>query len=145
MEIFGAVIAFANHCGIEPLDIGGGRSRLRVALGPEHGNNLGIAHGGLICTLLDVAMGTAARSKVARPVMTLDMQVSFISPGRGVLLGEGRVVRAGRSVVFCEAEVRDEAGELVAKASGLFKPTALKDAGVRAGSGRPEPDQSTTA
>ncbi|HEX2554691.1 MAG TPA: PaaI family thioesterase [Microvirga sp.] len=126
-EIFGAVIAFANHCGIEPLEIGDGRSRLRVALGPEHGNNLGIAHGGLICTLLDVAMGSASRSKVGRAVITLDMQVSFLSPGRGVLVGEGRVLRAGRSVVFCEAEVRDEAGELVAKASGLFKPTAVRE------------------
>ncbi len=129
MEIFGAVIPFADHCGIEPLDIGDGRSRLRVALGPEHGNNLGIAHGGLICTLLDIAMGTAARSRIERPVMTLDMQVSFLSPGRGALLGEGRVVRAGRSVVFCEAEIRDEAGELVAKASGLFKPTSARETG----------------
>ncbi len=121
MEIFGAVIPFADHCGVEPLDIGNGRSRLRLALRPEHGNNLGIAHGGLICTLLDVAMGTAARSKVMRPVMTLDMQVSFLAPGRGVLLAEGRVLRAGRSVVFCEAEVRSASGELVAKGSGVFR------------------------
>ena len=127
MEIFGAVIPFADHCGIEPLDIGDGRSRLRLALRPKHGNNLGIAHGGLICTLLDIAMGTAARSKVMRPVMTLDMQASFLAPGRGVLLAEGRVLRAGRSVVFCEAEVRDEAGALVARASGLFKPTMVRE------------------
>ena len=140
MEIFGAVIAFANHCGVEPLDVGEGRSRLRVALGPQHGNNLGIAHGGLICTLLDIAMGTAARSKVGRPVMTLDMQVSFLSPGRGVLIGEGRVVRAGRSVVFCEADVLNEAGDLVAKASGLFKPTSVRETGPASDAG-----QATTA
>jgi uncharacterized protein (TIGR00369 family) len=133
METFGAAIAFANHCGIEPLDIADGRSRVRVALRPEHCNSFGIAHGGLICTILDVAMGTAARSKIGQPIMTLDMQVSFLSPGRGVLSSEGRVVRAGRSVVFCEADIRDEAGELVAKASGLFKPTSARKAGSTTG------------
>ncbi len=133
METFGAAIAFANHCGIEPLDIADGRSRVRVALRPEHCNSFGIAHGGLICTILDVAMGTAARSKIGQPIMTLDMQVSFLSPGRGVLSSEGRVVRAGRSVVFCEADVRDEAGELIAKASGLFKPTSARKAGSTTG------------
>ncbi len=69
-----------------------------------------MAHGGVTCTLLDIAMGSAARRLVDLPVMTLDMQTSFIAPGRGVLLAEGRVIRAGRSVVFCEGEVRTESG-----------------------------------
>ena len=73
-------------------------------------------------------MGSAARRATGLPVMTLDMQTSFIAPGRGILLAEGRVVRAGRSVVFCEGEVRTETGELVAKASGLFKPVKAKEA-----------------
>ena len=124
MQIFGADIPFAAHCGIEPIDFADGRTRLRVRVGPEHTNNLGIVHGGVICTLLDIAMGTAARCTLGQPVMTLDMQTSFIAPGRGVLIGEGRVLRAGRSILFCEAEVRTEDGELVAKASGLFKPTS---------------------
>ncbi len=143
MQIFGADIPFASHCGIEPIEFAEGRTRLRAPARPEHVNNLGIVHGGLICTLLDIAMGTAARSAVGQPVMTLDMQVSFLSPGRGVLVGEGRVVKAGRSVVFCEAEVRNEAGEIVAKASGLFKPTSVRETGG-AGSGS-DPGQSTTA
>lgn len=54
--------------------------------------------------------------------MTLDMQTAFLAPGRGDLFAEGRVVRAGRSIVFAEAEIRDEAGELVARATGLMKP-----------------------
>ena len=97
MDIFGADIPFAGHCGIEPIGFADGRTRLRARARPEHVNNLGIAHGGLICTLLDVAMGTAARCTVGLPVMTLDMQASFLSPGRGELTAEGRVVRAGRS------------------------------------------------
>ena len=120
--VFGAHIPFVRFCGIEALDVCEGRTRLRLALRPEHANNLGIAHGGVLCTLLDVALGTAARLRAGRPVVTLDMQTRFLSPGRGVLSAEGRVTRAGRSVIFCEAEIRDPAGELVATATGLLKP-----------------------
>ena len=112
-----------------PARLNDGRTRLRLALRPEHGNNLGIAHGGVICTLLDIAMGTAARCTIGVPVMTLDMQTSFIGPGRGVLIGEGRVLRAGRSILFCEAEVTaEDTGELIAKGSGVFKPARAKGA-----------------
>ena len=121
MAIFGADVPFAAYCGVEEVDFVDGRTRVRVLPRPEHGNNLGIAHGGLICTLLDVAMGTAARCTLGVPVMTLDMQASFLSPGRGELSGEGRVLRAGRSILFCEAEIRTASGELVAKGSGVFK------------------------
>jgi uncharacterized protein (TIGR00369 family) len=126
MQIFGADIPFALHCGIEPIGFAQGRTRLRLRPRPEHANNIGIAHGGLICTLLDVAMGTVARCTIGRPVMTLDMQTSFIAPGRGELIGEGRILRAGRSLIFCEAEVTTAEGELVAKATGLFKPAAAR-------------------
>ncbi|WP_336489527.1 PaaI family thioesterase [Methylobacterium nigriterrae] len=122
--IFGAKIPFADHCGIEELGVAEGHTRLRLALGPEHTNNLGIAHGGIICTLLDIAMGTAARLKAQRPVLTLDLQARFLAPGRGLLTAEGFVVRAGRSVLFCEATITAETGELIATASGLLKPVA---------------------
>ncbi|MBE7244139.1 MAG: PaaI family thioesterase [Actinomycetospora chiangmaiensis] len=126
--IFGAHIPFVTFCGIEAVAVSEGRTRLRLALKPEHANNLGIAHGGVICTLLDVALGTAARLRAGRPVVTLDMQTRFLSPGRGVLSAEGRVTRAGRSVIFCEAEIRDAEGELVASATGLLKPVSERPA-----------------
>ena len=126
--IFGADIPFARLCGVEALGYADGRTRLRLRLRDDHGNNLGIAHGGVICTLLDIAMGTAARPAAGRPVLTLDMQTRFLSPGRGVLLAEGFVVRGGRSVLFCEAEIRGEDGDRVATASGLFKPARSEPA-----------------
>lgn len=120
--VFGVHIPFIAHCGIEALEVVDGRTRLRLVPGPEGLNQLGIVHGGLIATLLDVAMGSAARHAAGRAVMTLDMHVAFLSPGRGTLFAEGRITRAGRSLIFCEADIRDEAGALVAKATGLMKP-----------------------
>ena len=119
--IFGAKIPFADLCGIEFLGVENGATRLHVALEPKHANNFGIPHGGLVATLMDIAMGSAARLAAGGPVMTLDMQISFLDSGEGSLTAEGRVVRAGNSVLFCEAEARDAKGDLVAKSSGLFK------------------------
>lgn len=120
--VFGVDIPFVAHCGIEALEVVDGRTRLRLVAGPESLNQLGIVHGGLLATLADVAMGSAARVACGRAVMTLDMQVAFLTPGRGTLIAEGRVVRAGRSLLFCEAEVHDETGGLVIRATGLMKP-----------------------
>ncbi len=120
--IFGAQIPFVQFCGIEAVDFVDGRTRLRLTLGPEHTNNLGIAHGGILSTLLDVAVGTAARLTAGRSVVTLDLQARFLSAGRGTLEAEGRVTRAGRSLLFCEATIRDGDGTLVATATGLLKP-----------------------
>ena len=93
MTIFGADVPFARLCRIEEAEATPEVTRLRMVPGPDHMNNLGLLHGGAICTLLDVAMGSAARLKAQRPVTTIDMQVAFLSAGRGPLTAEGRVIR----------------------------------------------------
>jgi uncharacterized protein (TIGR00369 family) len=123
MTILGVEVPFASHCEIEDLGSGAAGSRLRIAPGPQHMNNVGIVHGGVICTLLDVAMGSAARVTSGAPVMTIDMHVMFLAAVRGVVVAEGRVLRAGRSIVFAEAEAKTENGETVARATGVFKRT----------------------
>lgn len=89
--------------------------------GPHHMNNVGIVHGGAICTLLDIAMGSAARIEAGAPVMTVDMHVMFLAAARSVIIAEGRVIRAGRSILFAEAEAKTEDGETVARSTGVFK------------------------
>jgi uncharacterized protein (TIGR00369 family) len=100
-----------------------GRAVASIAIRPELHNSWQTAHGGVVMTLLDVTMGSAARSTVphAAGVVTVDMTVSFLSAGHGRLLVEARVLRSGASLIFCEGEMRDGAGELVAKAMASFK------------------------
>ena len=92
---------------------------------PEHfTNSLGTAHGGVIMSLLDVALCTAARTlhPDSIGVITIDMSTSFIGGGSGErLFAEARVLRDGRSMTFVEAEAKNADGSLVAKAIGTVK------------------------
>lgn len=100
-----------------------GVARLTLQARPELTNNFQVLHGGVIMTMLDGVMSSAALSKsgFTRAVVTIDMSTSFIKPARGRLVAHGQAVGGGRSVCFCEARIEDEAGELVAKAMGTFK------------------------
>lgn len=120
----GIDIPFADHLGLELEHYGTGQSRLTVTLKPELLNSWQVAHGGVVMTLLDIALSMAARSMDAEATgaATVDLSLSFIAPGRGDrLVAEGRVLRAGRSLAFCEGEVHDDTGTLVAKGLGTFK------------------------
>jgi uncharacterized protein (TIGR00369 family) len=102
-----------------------GRSRLLLPeLKEEFCNRLPAAHGGVLMTLLDVAMARAATSLPGAPagtVVTVQMSAHFLKPGRGPLTAEGRVLSAGSSLCTCEATVTDADGAPVASAMGTFK------------------------
>ena len=75
-------------------------------------------------TMLDYSMSASVRGRCGadRSVLTVDISVAFMNAGRGKRVdAEGRVMHAGRSTFFCEAEARDEAGIRLAKAMGTFK------------------------
>jgi len=116
-------IPFVAHLGLLREQVGDGRAVVSVALRPELCNNHGGGHGGLVMTLLDSAMANAALSQInfEREVVTVDMHIAFMRPSTGTLRATGRATGGGRSVCFCEAEVHDSHGQVVAKAMGTFR------------------------
>lgn len=116
-------IPFVGHLGIEVEEIGIGTARLSVAVKPDQTNSFGTAHGGLIMSLIDVALCTAARSQFEDSigVITIDLSFSFIGAGKGKLFVDARVLKPGRNTVFTEGEVTNEDGSLVAKAIGTVR------------------------
>lgn len=101
-----------------------GRSEIALDLETWHHNSWEMAHGGVVMTLLDVAMAVAARSgdPEERGVVTIEMKTSFMAPGRGSkLVAIGDCLQRTSTMAFCEAEIRGDDGKLAARASGTFK------------------------
>jgi uncharacterized protein (TIGR00369 family) len=100
-----------------------GRARFVIDSRPEFENVIGAMHGGIVATLLDVAMASAAVSKVdfEMTAVTLSMNSTFIRPGQGRLTANGLVLAVDDAVASCEASVTDEGGHLVARAMGSFR------------------------
>ncbi|MEO8154634.1 MAG: PaaI family thioesterase [Rhizobacter sp.] len=129
MSSFQTVIPFIELLGMELLKFEDGEAEIALPLREELCNSWSVAHGGVIMTLLDVAMAHAARSPGRAGagqsngigVVTIEMKTSFMRPGLGCLLAKGRRIHATASLAFCEATVLDENGALVAQASGTFK------------------------
>jgi uncharacterized protein (TIGR00369 family) len=112
-------IPFLQHLKIQTDELGQGTARLSLPIERELTNSLGTAHGGVIMSLLDVAVCTAARTlhPDSIGVITIDLSVSFIGGGSGKrLLADARVLKDGRSMSFVEGEAKNEDGSLVAKA-----------------------------
>ena len=116
-------IRFAEHLGVRIDSLDKGVARLSLEIKPEFTTSWGTAHGGALLSLLDITLSMSARTLFDPPrsVMTVDISAQFIGTAKGVIRAEGRVAKAGKSTIFCEGEVRDEAGELVAKAIGTFR------------------------
>jgi uncharacterized protein (TIGR00369 family) len=116
-------VPFVEHLGVRITERGDGLVRLRLDPRPELENSWGSVHGGVLMTLLDVALASAGRSldDKCNGALTVEMKVNFIAAAAGVVLGEGRAQRAGRSLIFAEGELRSEEGTLLAKATGTFK------------------------
>ena len=117
-------IPFIAHLGLVTEALGEGSARLWMPLPKHFTNSLGTAHGGVIMSLLDVALCTAARTLHPESVgvVTIDMSTSFIGGGKGDrLVAEARVLKDGRSMTFVEAEAKNADGSLVAKAIGTVR------------------------
>ena len=118
-------IPFVKDLGIEFVSADGGRSVLALDLTPRHLNSWSVAHGGVLMTLLDVAMAVAGRSldPAAGGGVTVEMKVSFLQPANAGtrLLASGHAFHRSSSMAFCEGEVRDTDERLIAKAMGTFK------------------------
>lgn len=116
-------IPFLEKIGARRVQVGGGEAVVAIELKADLLNNHGGGHGGVVMTLLDSAMANAALSRIdfEREVVTIDMHIGFMRPAHGRIEARGRATGGGRSVCFCEAEVIDSTGEVVAKAMGTFR------------------------
>ena len=93
---------------------------------PRHLQSDGFVHAGVQTTLADHTMGMAAylAARDGFHVLTAELRLSLLRAARGDRLHcRARVIKAGRQLIFVEAEVRCLAGDesqLVSKASATM-------------------------
>ena len=106
--------------GFEMTEVEPGRTVFEMDAGPQHSSPLGSVHGGIICDLVDGAMGVAHASLLeeGETFTTLELKINFMKPvWSGHLKAEGKVIKQGRTIGLVEGRVTDESGSLVAYAT----------------------------
>ena len=86
----------------------------------RHHNPMGTMHGGIYCDLADAAMGFAYASTLSEgeTFTTIELKINFLrAVTKATLVADARVVKAGSTLGYIECEVKDQTGELVAKAA----------------------------
>jgi acyl-CoA thioesterase len=110
---------FARSLGIEIVEASLGRAVSRVRLEERHINFIGVAHGGLVFTLADAAMGYASNSQgILSP--SIDSHILYSLPARAgeVLTATAvEIARTSRLSNYRIDIVRDD-GKLVAAMTG---------------------------
>jgi acyl-CoA thioesterase len=118
-------IPFVKDLGIEFISAEDGRAVIALDLAPRHLNSWSVAHGGVLMTLLDVAMAVAGRSldPGAGGGVTVEMKANFLQPANAGtrLIASGHVFHRSNTMAYCDGEVRDTDQRLIARAMGTFK------------------------
>jgi len=102
------------------------RCEALLKLDYRHKNRRNHLHGGVHAAILDSALGYAASraydDQASQLVVTLSLNVNYLAATKSdTICATGRSKRAGRSVCFCEGEVTDADGVVLATATGVFK------------------------
>jgi len=102
-----------------------GRVVLELEAGPQHRHGGGVVQGGVITQIADAAMGMSLATLQEDGMWntTIELKINFIRPVvSGRIRAVGRVVAMRQTLLFSEADVVDEQGRLVAKASSTCMP-----------------------
>jgi uncharacterized protein (TIGR00369 family) len=93
----------------------------RFVLGERYQGGGGFAHGGIIATLLDEAMGKVCRFREVRAV-TAELTVDYLKPVnvQSEIVVEGRETEQKGRNLFMAGEIRNGVGEVLARGRGRF-------------------------
>lgn len=99
---------------------------VELPLAPHLANRQGLPHGGIHATLMDTAMGYAGcftgDARTPQMALTLSLTVNYLSRPKGSrLIADAHRTGGGKSTFFAASEVRDDLGEVIATATGVFR------------------------
>jgi uncharacterized protein (TIGR00369 family) len=117
---------YGAHLGMRLVELEEDRAKVSLDAIERLANTGGLLHGGAICSLVDMAAGTAvslgAPEGMAGAGTTVSLSIDFLDSVReGEVSAEANVLRRGRGLCFCDVRVADADGRLVATAHVTYR------------------------
>jgi acyl-CoA thioesterase len=117
-------LPYLELLGIEIKSAADGQAECEMTVREEHLRTLDIGHGGAIASLMDTALGVAARTSApdAHYVVTIQLNLNYVRPVKkgDVMRGTGTVQHAGRQTAVARGEIRTADDTLIATGSATF-------------------------
>ena len=105
---------FADHIGIELLEVSEGRAKAKMEIQEHHLNGVNIAHGGAIFSLADLAFAVASNSH-RTIALGINASISYLKAATGgTLIAEAKEVSLNPKLATYEVRVTDENNDLIA-------------------------------
>lgn len=107
-----------------------GYAKFKMKAEKRHHNPMGTMHGGIMCDILDAAMGLAFATTLTdgETFTTINLQINFFKQIKeSDLIAEAHVVRRGKSTGYLESQLKDPEGKLVASAQSTCMVIKLND------------------
>jgi len=107
---------------IEVVPTPDGEARLELCADSRHANLYSMAHGGVLTTMADTAMGAKCLALNKR-VVTISLTIEFmhaVMTSTPRVFTEAKVLHDGRQTMVCECKILDAKGKLYAKATATF-------------------------
>lgn len=124
VETLDSIDSYSALLGIESFEEREGQFTVVLPTGARHANLGGWIHGGVLAGLLDFALGGAVVATLgpAEWTATQSLTTDFLRPGKPGerLIATARVDRRGKLAAFPSGEVRNDEGEVLARATGVW-------------------------
>ncbi|OSY87933.1 thioesterase [Tenacibaculum holothuriorum] len=107
---------FMKTLGAEIIHIEKGLLKIRCKKNEGLTQQHGFFHAGVLTSIMDSACGYAALTTMEKgsDVLSVEFKTNLLRPAKSdVIIATGRVVKSGRTLVFCEATVTDETEEIL--------------------------------
>ena len=120
-------IPFHKFLGIQILETTPDRAKVAVEFKPEFAGGGDAYHGGVISSLIDLTGALAAWSghddTKGMKASTVMLSVQYLSAAQGeAVVAEGRVMKRGKDLIFCEIDVVSKASQKpIAKGTLVYR------------------------
>ena len=99
---------FPAYCGFEVIHVDHGIFESQLKVRPDHRQQDGFVHAGVIATMADHTAGYAAFTTVSEKfrILTIEFKINYFKPALGeTIICRSKVIKNGKKIIVSESEV----------------------------------------